>query len=64
MADMDAVSYSLAAAQEAYWHAETPAQERQAYHQILLFGGNDGYRSGWRPALARLLRRIALAVEY
>lgn len=57
---MKASRYSLAAAYEAYWSANTPAAERVAYHQILFFGGKDPYRRDWAAAVARLLRRCAL----
>ena len=53
----------LADATAAYWSARTPHEERAAYLAILLFGGRDGFASGWRAALARWLRLAALRVE-
>ena len=53
----------LAEALKAYWSASTPGEERAAYYEILLFGGIDGYRNGWRSTVARWLRRAALLVE-
>ena len=46
-----------------YWAAQTPSAERAAYVSILLFGGRDGYRFGWRAWVARRLRILALWVE-
>lgn len=53
----------LQTAYSTYWSARTPREEQMAYHEILLFGGKDGYRSGWRTVLARWLRLLALKIE-
>lgn len=54
---------NLKSAADAYWEAGTPREHQAAYHEILLFGGSDGYREGWRVPVARWLRRLALWVE-
>lgn len=53
----------LRSAYDAYWSASTPEDERAAYRAILLFGGKDGYRFGWRSVITRWLRRAALLIE-
>lgn len=53
----------LSEAVAAYWAAKTPRECEAAYHEMLLFGGVDGYRFGWRVAVARWLRRAALWIE-
>lgn len=57
----------LESALDAYWDAYGSSRAGQAaYHEILLFGGKDGYpptESRWRLALARWLRLLALKVE-
>lgn len=59
----------LHSAYDAYWSAYSAREDQAAYHEILLFGGRDGYASdaGWFPhtraALARLARRFACWVE-
>jgi hypothetical protein len=56
--------HDLRSALNAYWGAVTPREDQAAYHEILLFGGNDGWRDrGWRTTLARWLRCLALRVE-
>ena len=50
-------------AREAYWSAANVREEQAAYHELLLFGGHDGFREGWRPAVARCLRQLALKIE-
>ncbi len=47
----------------AYWSAQTRREQQAAYHEVLLFGGRDGYREGWRYAVVRWLRRVALVIE-
>ena len=53
----------LRTAFQAYRSATTRREEEAAYHEILLFGGKDGYREGWRPVVVRWLRRAALWIE-
>jgi hypothetical protein len=55
----------LKSALDAYWGAKSRREEQAAYHEILLFGGRDGYpiNNWWRPSVARWLRRLALWVE-
>jgi len=53
----------LRSALAAYWGAQTPREEQAAYHEVLLFGGKDGYRDGWRSAIARVLRRLAARID-
>jgi len=49
----------------AYWSATNHREMQAAHHEILLFGGKDGYpnSSQWRTFLARKLRQLALFVE-
>jgi hypothetical protein len=49
----------------AYWQAKTLREEQAAYHQILLFGGFDGYPNTGkcRTVSARWLRKLALKIE-
>lgn len=56
---------NLAQAYDAYWAASTCREDQAAYHEILLFGGNDGhcFAEGWRAWAARVLRRLALKIE-
>lgn len=56
---------NLQSAYNAYWGAKSRRDEQAAYHEILLFGGRDGYPSGsrWRIWAAQHLRRLALWVE-
>jgi hypothetical protein len=55
---------NLHSAVEAYWGAHSGREEQAAYHEILLYGGIDGYGAGgWRGWLAALLRRLALRVD-
>ena len=55
--------HDLNTALRAYWATNTPREHQAAYHEVLLFGGPDGYREGWRPVLARWLRMIAAKIE-
>ena len=57
--------HNLDTALQAYWAAQSPQEDTAAYHQILLFGGIDGYPSQrpWRITLARWLRKLALRVD-
>lgn len=54
---------NLKSALAAYWAAETPREHQAAYHEVLLFGGRDGFRSGWRSTVARWLRQMAVKIE-
>ncbi len=55
---------TLAAAYDAYWSAKTKREEQAAYHEILLFGGSDGYGAGgWRSKCAQLLRQLACWID-
>lgn len=55
----------LESALKAYWSARSRREDQAAYHEILLFGGVDGYPSHGpaRTAVIRGLRRIALWLE-
>lgn len=54
----------LRTAYKAYWEANSLRETQAAYHEILLYGGVDGYRDlGWRTAVVRALRRLALWLE-
>ena len=55
----------LASAYDAYWGSHSAREDQAAYHEILLFGGRDGYAAGpkWRAAMARWARRFACWVE-
>ena len=55
--------HDLPSAYEAYWAAKNRREHQAACHEILLFGGVDGYRSGWRMVVARWLRKLALLIE-
>jgi len=56
--------FDLDTALQAYWNSRTPREDQAAYHEILLFGGRDGYGSGgWRDAVVRWLRLLALRIE-
>lgn len=56
--------WNLQTALDAYWGAKSSREEQAAYHEIILFGGKDGYGADdWRSATARLLRRLALWIE-
>ena len=56
---------NLKAATDAYWAAKSHREHQAAYHEILLFGGEDGYPPAgpMRSWLARQARRFALWVE-
>ena len=49
----------------AYWKATSRREQQAAYHEILLFGGKDGYPSYGpvRTALARWLRIAAMWMD-
>jgi hypothetical protein len=60
----------LQTATDAYWSANSFREEQAAYHEILLFGGPDGWhnvnsRGGptWRGRIARFLRLAAIWIE-
>jgi hypothetical protein len=56
--------FDLQSAYNAYWSAKTFREQQAAYHEILLFGGYDSFRSpSWRISLARWLRMLAFRVE-
>jgi hypothetical protein len=56
---------NLQQALDAYWNAHSRREEQAAYHEMLLFGGSDGYAPDgiMRPWIARTLRRLACWVE-
>ncbi len=61
---------NLNSALHAYWNAKNGREDQAAYHEILLFGGPDGWHqvaarggSTWRGIIARALRRAALWIE-
>ena len=56
---------NLKSALDAYWAAENHREQQGAYHEILLFGGIDGYAPSGsvRSWLAQQARRFALWVE-
>lgn len=54
---------NLQQAYDAYWASTNRREHQAAYHEILLFGGKDGYCSGWRSVLARWLRMAALWLD-
>jgi len=53
--------HDLETAIKAYWAAKSRREEQAAYHEILLFGGIDGYTSHGqiRSWIIRALRRIS-----
>ncbi len=55
----------LSTALDAYWSAHSRREEQAAYHEILLFGGPDGYRLSPKPAvwIVRRLRMLAYWIE-
>lgn len=57
--------HNLETALQAYWSATTSREDTAAYHQILLFGGVDGYPSYGmvRTTIARWLRKAALRID-
>lgn len=59
------VGKNLNRAYDSYWASKSHREQQMAYHEILLFGGNDGYPScnKWRLMAAKYLRRMALWVE-
>jgi hypothetical protein len=63
-ADIKSVT-DLESALDAYWNAHSRREDQAAYHEILLFGGPDGYPSHgkFRTAVIRWLRKIALWIE-
>lgn len=56
--------FDLDTALAAYWSATSSREDTAAYHQILLFGGVDGYPDygPWRTTIARWLRKLALRI--
>lgn len=56
--------HDLDTALQAYWSATSTREDTAAYHQMLLFGGIDGYPSYGpkRATVARWLRKLALWV--
>lgn len=57
--------HDIVTAYSAYWAAKSPREEQAAYHEILLFGGYDGFPppSKARTWAARKLRKLALIIE-
>jgi len=58
--------YGLNDALNAYWSATNHREMQAAHHEILLFGGKDGYPASaarWQRYVARKLRQLALWVE-
>jgi hypothetical protein len=57
--------HDLPSALDAYWRAQNRREDQAAYHEILLFGGKDGYPSHgkYRTAVIRWLRKMALWLE-
>jgi len=55
----------LKSALDAYWAAHSFREQQAAYHEILLFGGKDGYTNDprWRAAIVRALRLFAHWIE-
>lgn len=55
----------LQEALERYWKAKDRDEEVYAYHEILLFGGKDGYRLEPRFLvwMVRILRQSARYIE-
>jgi hypothetical protein len=54
----------LRSALRAYWDAQSMREDQAAYHEILLFGGRDGWKDkSWRTVVARWLRCAALRIE-
>lgn len=55
----------LQSASAAYWDASNAREQQAAYHEILLFGGKDGYPSHGRSRawIIRVLRLIAYEIE-
>lgn len=58
------VQVRLQEAYSRYWTAKNRTEDRAAYYEILLLGGKDGYGvGGWRGAVARALRWLAVRIE-
>lgn len=57
--------HDLKSALDAYWGATSHREDQAAYHEILLFGGRDGYpkHGELRNAVVRWLRKLALWIE-
>ncbi len=55
----------LSSALDAYWTASSHREGQAAYHEILLFGGKDGYPSHGKikTAIIRRLRQLAHWIE-
>lgn len=56
---------NLEQANKAYWDASTPREHQAAYHEVLLFGGRDGYSGHGvvRAWVVRTLRRLAARLD-
>lgn len=56
---------NLQSAIDAYYAAKNRREEQAAYHEILLFGGVDGYRTEPRLIVwvVRKLRQLAYWIE-
>ena len=56
---------NLRQAYNAYWNAQNHRESQAAYHEILLFGGKDGYPHGseFRSWIVRCLRRLAYWID-
>lgn len=57
--------HNLESALSAYWTANSRREDQAAYHEILLFGGNDGFPSHGpvRTWAIQMLRKAALWLE-
>jgi hypothetical protein len=56
--------YDIDTALQAYWNSRTFRENQAAYHEILLFGGNDGWGSNtFGEKIAKLLRKLAIFFE-
>ena len=57
--------HNLKTALDAYWQAKNARELQAAYHEVLLYGGRNGYpsKAAWRHYVARMLRKLALWIE-
>ena len=57
--------HDLDSALDAYWSAKSHREDQAAYHEILLFGGKDGFpnHGPFRTWVIRSFRRLALWIE-
>ncbi len=66
-ADRSKVIYvaDLESALDAYWTASSHREDQAAYHEILLFGGPDGYpnHGKFRTTVVRWLRQLAYWID-